>query len=58
MDLVRQQLYSNAIFLNMIIHDMRNPSSSIQFAVKELKNILKTHFEKLNVLKRILPRVQ
>lgn len=43
-EMLKQQLNSNRIFLNMVIHDMRNPSSSIIFAVKELQKILDSHF--------------
>ena len=57
MELIRSQLYSNKIFLNMVIHDMRNPSSGISFAVKELQMILKSHFEKINALKKALQKV-
>ena len=37
---------------------MRNPSSAIEYAVKELQRILRSHFSKLKVLKRALQRVQ
>jgi signal transduction histidine kinase len=33
-EMLKQQLSSNMIFLNMVVHDMRNPSSSILFAVE------------------------
>ena len=51
MEMIKQQLNSNKIFLNMVIHDMRNPSSSIIFAVGELQKILGSHFQKIKVLK-------
>ena len=57
MEMIKQQLNSNKIFLNMVIHDMRNPSSSIIFAVKELQKILGSHFKKIKVLKKALERV-
>ena len=34
MEMVKQQLNSNKIFLDMVVHDMRNPSSAIIFAVE------------------------
>jgi hypothetical protein len=40
----------------MVIHDMRNPSSSIQFAAQELKKILFSHFDKIKVLKKLLSK--
>ena len=46
------------IFLNMVIHDMRNPSGAISFAAKELQQILGSHFKKLSVLKKALQKVQ
>lgn len=41
---LRQQLHSNQIFLNMVIHDMRNPSSAIEFSIKEMFNCLQKHY--------------
>ena len=39
---LRQSLYSTKIFLNMVIHDLRNPTSQICFAIKfALENLLK-----------------
>jgi hypothetical protein len=37
---------------------MRNPSSSIIFAVNELKKIIGSHFKKIKVLKKALKRIQ
>ena len=34
---LERKVVSNRVFLNMVIHDMRNPSSSIEFAIKEMK---------------------
>lgn len=34
------KLKNTKIFLNMVIHDMRNPSTSIEFAVKEVLKML------------------
>jgi hypothetical protein len=34
------KLKNTKIFLNMVIHDMRNPTASIEFAVKEVLNML------------------
>ena len=35
------QLKNTKIFLNMVIHDMRNPSNSIEFAIKEVIKMLR-----------------
>lgn len=37
---LQTQLVNNKIFLNMVIHDMRNPTNSIEFAVKEVLRLL------------------
>jgi hypothetical protein len=34
------KLKNTKIFLNMVIHDMRNPTTSIEFAVKEVLKML------------------
>ena len=34
------KLKNTKIFLNMVIHDMRNPTTSIEFAVKEVIKLL------------------
>ena len=44
MEMLKQQLHSSMIFLNMVVHDMRNPSSSILFAVEQLQKLLGSHF--------------
>ena len=36
----------------MVVHDMRNPTSSIEFGLKETLKILDTHFENYNNLKK------
>ena len=53
---LRQQLDSNKVFLNMVIHDMRNPSSSIEFAIHELQKKLGSHLENIKVLKKLLEK--
>ena len=37
---LQKQLTTNKIFMNMVIHDMRNPTNSIEFALKEVLNLL------------------
>jgi hypothetical protein len=37
---LQKQLVNNKIFLNMVIHDMRNPTNSIEFAVKEVLRLI------------------
>ena len=37
---LQKQLVNNKIFLNMVIHDMRNPTNSIEFAIKEVLKLL------------------
>jgi signal transduction histidine kinase len=37
---LQKQLMNNKIFLNMVIHDMRNPTNSIEFALKEVLRIV------------------
>jgi hypothetical protein len=39
-DLLETKLKNTKIFLNMVIHDMRNPTTSIEFAVKEVIKLL------------------
>ena len=40
-----KEIEAQRIFMNMIIHDMRNPTSSIEFALQEGLKLLKAHFE-------------
>ena len=40
----------NQIFMNMVIHDMRNPASCIQFALKDAIEIINSEKEKLESL--------
>ena len=35
----------------MVVHDMRNPTSSIEFGLSETLNILNGHFERYKSLK-------
>ena len=35
-----KQLDSNKIFLNMVIHDMRNPSNSAEYGMQQIKEII------------------
>ena len=46
------KLKNTKIFLNMVIHDMRNPTTSIEFAVKEVIKMLERQikFSKTNGL--------
>ena len=37
---LQKQLINNKIFLNMVIHDMRNPTNSIEYGIKEVLKIL------------------
>lgn len=39
---LEHQLNSTKIFLNMVIHDMRNPTNSIEYALKEILAMLKS----------------
>jgi hypothetical protein len=39
-DLLEMKLKNTKIFLNMVIHDMRNPTTSIEFAVKEVIKLI------------------
>jgi hypothetical protein len=36
---LEKQLNNTKIFLNMVIHDMRNPTNSIEFAIKQIIQI-------------------
>ena len=38
---LRNKLKNNRIFMDMVIHDMRNPTNSIQFAITETLLMLK-----------------
>ena len=49
---LQQQVNTNRIFLDMVVHDMRNPTSSIEFGLQETLKILDTHFENYNNLKK------
>ena len=35
-DSLKSQLKANKIFLNMVIHDMRNPTNSIEFGIRQI----------------------
>lgn len=45
---LEKQLNNTKIFLNMVIHDMRNPTNSIEFALKEVIKMLKFDGQKDN----------
>ena len=45
---------SNKIFMNMAIHDMRNPTGAIEFGIQESLKKLEMHQEKFNKLKMFL----
>ena len=38
---LNQKLLSDKIFLNMVVHDMRNPASSIDFGLQQSLEIIK-----------------
>ena len=48
---LQQQVNTNRIFLDMVVHDMRNPTSSIEFGLQETLKILDKHFENYTNLK-------
>ncbi len=37
---LEKQLNNTKIFLNMVIHDMRNPTNSIEHAIKEVIKLI------------------
>lgn len=37
---LEHSLTNTKIFLNMVIHDMRNPTTSIEYALKEILKII------------------
>ena len=37
---LEKQLTNTKIFLNMVIHDMRNPTNSIEYALKEVIKVI------------------
>jgi signal transduction histidine kinase len=37
---LQKKLKNTKIFLNMVIHDMRNPTTSIEFALKEVLSMI------------------
>lgn len=39
------------IFLNMVIHDMRNPTNSIEYALKEVLKMINNFTQEKNSLK-------
>lgn len=43
---LERQLNNTKIFLNMVIHDMRNPATSIDYAIREVLKILKLDMKK------------
>ena len=51
---LEKKINSNKIFMDMVIHDMRNPTSSIEFNLENAQIILEQHFETLKVLKNTI----
>jgi len=39
---LEQQVMNSKLFLNMVIHDMRNPANSIEFGLKETLKLLQS----------------
>lgn len=39
---LEQQVKNSKLFLNMVIHDMRNPANSIEFGLKETLKLLQS----------------
>jgi hypothetical protein len=50
---LREQINTNKIFMNMVIHDMRNPTGSIEFGVQRSIDLLQMFAKKLKSLKKI-----
>jgi hypothetical protein len=46
------QINTNRIFMNMVIHDMRNPTGAIEFGVKQSLDNLQVWKEKIKMLKK------
>lgn len=42
---LKKQLDNNKIFLNMVIHDMRNPCNSVEYGLKETLRIIEQLFK-------------
>ena len=53
-DQLTHQLNQNRIFLNMVVHDMRNPTSSIQHGLEVTLQKLKEFDEKFRNIKQLL----
>jgi hypothetical protein len=46
------QINTNRIFMNMVIHDMRNPTGAIEFGVKQSLDNLQVWKKKIKMLKK------
>ena len=55
---MQQQITSNRVFLDMVVHDMRNPTSSIEFGLKETLKALDKYFDTFKDLKMQWMRTQ
>jgi len=54
MESMQRAINNNRQFLNMVVHDMRNPTSSIQVFISESIEILQDHFNKFKKVKIII----
>ncbi len=62
---LKDQLYKNKIFLSMVIHDMRNPTSSIKsglqhslLKIREIENIYKDHIKINKMSKELIMKIK
>lgn len=54
---LNKEINTNRIFMNMVIHDMRNPTTSIEFGVDESLKQLQQHLQLFNQLKEKIMRI-
>jgi hypothetical protein len=49
---MQNKLKNNRMFMDMVIHDMRNPTNSITFGITETIQMLKNQHNKIKSIKR------
>jgi hypothetical protein len=54
---VHEQMNTIKIFMNMVIHDMRNPTGSIEFGVQESLQKLQDFCSQVDEMKAIFDRL-
>lgn len=47
---LRELLRNNKIFLNMVLHDLKNPTSQIKFAIDQITQLFQKHCHKKDLI--------